>query len=126
MMTPSTDTRHGRTVEAMSDIDVAKASFDAYQRQDADAMLRILADDYTFTSPQDDGVDRDAFMERCFPTADRFATNQVLELVSTPSGVLYVYEYELADGGRFRNVELIRVQGEQIVETQVFFGGRIG
>ena len=125
MMTPSTDTRHGRSVEAMSDIDVAKASFDAYQRQDADAMLRILADDYRFTSPQDDAIDRDAFMERCFPTADRFATNQVLELVSTPSGVLYVYEYELADGGRFRNVELIRVQGEQIVETQVFFGGRI-
>ena len=89
-------------------------------------MLRILADDYRFTSPQDDAIDRDAFMERCFPTADRFATNQVLELVSTPSGVLYVYEYELADGGRFRNVELIRVQGEQIVETQVFFGGRIG
>ena len=125
MMTLSTDTRHGRSVEAMSDIDVAKASFDAYQRQDADAMLRILADDYRFTSPQDDGIDRDAFTERCFPTADRFATNQVLELVSTPSGVLYVYEYELADGGRFRNVELIRVQGEQIVETQVFFGGRI-
>ena len=125
MMTLSTDTRHGRSVEAMSDIDVAKASFDAYQRQDANAMLRILADDYKFTSPQDDGIDRDAFMERCFRTADRFATNQVLELVSTPSGVLYVYEYELADGGRFRNVELIRVQGEQIVETQVFFGGRV-
>ena len=88
-------------------------------------MLRLLAADYRFTSPQDDHIDRNAFMERCFPTADRFATNTVLELVSTPSGVLYVYEYELTDGGRYRNVELIRVQGEQIAETQVFFGGQV-
>ncbi|TBN58396.1 nuclear transport factor 2 family protein [Glaciihabitans arcticus] len=110
----------------MSDIDVAKASFDAYRRQDADAMLRVLSPDYRFTSPQDDHIDRDAFMERCFPTADRFSTSTVLELVSTPTGVLYVYEYELTDGGRYRNVELIRVEGDQLVETQVFFGGQVG
>jgi len=40
--------------------------------------------------------------------------------------VLSLYEYELKDGSRFRNVELTRVRGDLIVEVQVYFGGRVG
>jgi hypothetical protein len=37
-------------------------------------MVRLLADDYVFTSPQDDHIATAAFMASCFPTAERFAT----------------------------------------------------
>jgi ketosteroid isomerase-like protein len=111
----------------MTDIDTVRASFDAYRSQDAAAAHLLLSPDFRFTSPQDDHLDRDEWMERCFPTADRFSSQELLEVVSTPHGVIVVYEYELADGGgRFRNAELIRVEHDLIVETQVFFGGGVG
>ena len=36
-----------------------------------------------------------------------------------------MYEYELATGERYRNIEFSTVRGGQLTETQVFFGGRL-
>ncbi len=110
----------------MSKMDTVRAVFDAYREQDRDTMDRLLADGFVFTSPQDDHIDKATFFERCFPTADRFASQELLYVV--PAGgddVFAMYEYELKDSGdRHRNVELLTVRNEQVTETQVFFGGR--
>ncbi len=108
----------------MSDTDIVRASFDTYIAQDRAAAERLLAEDFVFTSPQDDHIDRTAYLERCFPTADRFASQEILQLVSAgAAGVFVLYEYELTTGGRHRNAEFITVRDGQLVETQVFFGG---
>lgn len=110
----------------MSDIDTVRAVFDAYLAQDRAAAQRLIADDFMFTSPQDDHIDRATYFERCFPTADRVNTQTILELVGTGGGSVFVlYEYELKNGERFRNTEFITVRDDQLVETQVFFGGRV-
>jgi ketosteroid isomerase-like protein len=114
----------------MANTEVVRAAFDAYRAQDRDAIERLLADDYTFTSPQDDHIDRAAYLDRCFPTADRFVSQQILELVDTredgagnDDGVFLLYEYELTTGERYRNAEFSTIRDGQLVETQVFFGG---
>jgi ketosteroid isomerase-like protein len=110
----------------MSNADTVRAVFDAYLEQDRDAMDRLLTDGFVFTSPQDDHIDKAAFFERCFPTADRLVTQEILYVV--PAGddaVFAMYEYELKSGERHRNVELLTVRDGQVVETQVFFGGRV-
>jgi len=105
---------------------VVRAMFDAYRTQDASACVRLLADDFVFTSPQDDHLDRDTFLERCFPTADRFVRQDLVHVTpASGTDVFVLYEYELRDGGRFRNTELITVRDGRIVETQVFFGGAV-
>jgi ketosteroid isomerase-like protein len=110
----------------MSSSDIVRASFDAYLAQDRDTADRLLADDFVFTSPQDDHIDKAAFLERCFPTADRFNSQEILELVSAgPDNVFILYEYELKTGDRHRNTEFISVREGQLIETQVFFGGRV-
>lgn len=109
----------------MSSAIVVRALFDAYRAQDKDAAQRLIADDFVFTSPQDDHIDRTAYLERCFPTADRFTYQEILELADTPGGAFVLYEYELTTGERFRNAEFITVRGGQAVEVQVFFGGRV-
>jgi ketosteroid isomerase-like protein len=106
--------------------EVVRASFDAYRTQDHDAADRLMADELTFTSPQDDHIDRRAYFERCFPTADRLVFQEVLELVEAgDDGVFILYEYELKTGERHRNSEFITVRDGRIVEIQVFFGGRV-
>ena len=98
--------------------------FEAYLRQDRAAAEDLVADDFVFTSPQDDHIDRGAYFERCFPTTDRLRRQDLLHV--TPAGdsdVFVMYEYELLDGSVHRNVELITVIDGKVREVQVFFGG---
>ncbi|HEX8918343.1 MAG TPA: nuclear transport factor 2 family protein [Chloroflexota bacterium] len=110
----------------MSNTDIVRASFNAYRAQDRDTAERLLADDFSFTSPQDDHIDKEAFMQRCFPTASRMTSQEILELVSAGAdGVFLLYEYELESGERYRNTEYTTVCDGRIEEIQVFFGGRV-
>lgn len=110
----------------MSNADVVRASFRAYRSQDLQTAERLLADDFVFTSPQDDHISKAEFLERCFPTADRFRSQQILELAEAgDDGVFIMYGYELSSGERYRNTEFITVRDGQLTETQVFFGGRV-
>ena len=110
----------------MSSTDVVRAAFEAYLAQDRPAMERLLAGDFVFTSPQDDHIGKSEFLQRCFPTAGRFKSQEIKELTGTgDDGVFLMYEYELTTGERYRNAELSTVRNGQIAATEVFFGGRV-
>jgi ketosteroid isomerase-like protein len=110
----------------MSNTEIVRASFDAYLAQDRDTAERLIAEDLVFTSPLDDHIDKTAYLERCFPTADRLISQEILELVGAgEDGVFILYEYELRTGERHRNTEFITLRGGQLVEIQVFFGGQV-
>ncbi|SHI14089.1 nuclear transport factor 2 family protein [Streptomyces sp. 3214.6] len=106
--------------------DVVEAAFRHYRAQDRDAALPLYADDFTFTSPYDDHIDKAAFFERCFPTADRMTEQRLLRVTPADAELVFAYyEYVLATGARHRNVEAITVRDGLIREVQVFFGGQV-
>lgn len=110
----------------MTPEEVVRANVEAYLRQDRAACEALLSDDLTFTSPQDDHIDKTAFLERCFPTADRVSRQELLHVVRADEhDVFIMYEYDLKVGGTHRNTELITVVDDKIVEIQVFFGGQV-
>lgn len=116
----------------MAGEETVRALFDAYRRGDLAGAKSLLAADFVFTSPQDDHIDRSTFLARCFPTADRFVSQDLRIVHDLPGtseldqrSVLVVYDYELRGGERYRNTELSTVRGGQLIETQVFFGGRL-
>src|SRR6478752_7756898 len=112
----------------MDPVDVVRACFVAFRAQDRAAAEALLAPGFVFTSPQDDHIDRAAYFERCFPTADRFTDFELLHVVQGEDDehVVTVYEYELENGERYRNGELQTVRDGDITEVEVFFGGRVG
>ncbi|MGW7253602.1 nuclear transport factor 2 family protein [Streptomyces sp. NPDC054834] len=105
---------------------IVEAAFRYYLSQDREAAFPLYADDFAFTSPQDDHIGKAAFFERCFPTADRVREQRLLHV--TPASeelVLVYYEYELTTGDRHRNMEAITVRDGLIRDVQVFFGGKV-
>jgi ketosteroid isomerase-like protein len=110
----------------MANTDVVRASFQAYITQDRAAMERLMAEDYAFTSPQDDHISKAEFLEKCFPTMGRVVSQEIVQLVPAgDDGVFIMYEYQLKTGGRHRNVEFSTIRTGQLAETQVFFGGSV-
>ncbi|MFB6438642.1 nuclear transport factor 2 family protein [Streptomyces sp. NPDC056411] len=109
----------------MSNVDTVRAAFAAYLGQDRAAMDRLLADDFVFTSPQDDHIGKGTFLEVCFPTAGRVRHQEILEAVALDAHRVHLrYEYELTTGERHRNVEVQTVRDGRISEVEVYFGGR--
>jgi ketosteroid isomerase-like protein len=105
--------------------EVVRAMMQAYLDQDLVTAERLLDDRLTFTSPQDEHIDKAAFLQRCFPTADRTVSQEVLQCVDGEGDqVFLLYEYVLKTGERHRNVEVQTVRDGRIQEIQVFFGGR--
>jgi hypothetical protein len=63
-------------------------------------------------------------MERCFPTAERFARQEIRQISEVSPGLVVLrYVYQLQDGTTHSNVELITVRGGRITEIRVYFGG---
>jgi len=106
--------------------DIVRAMFESYLKQDRQAADALLSEQFSFTSPQDDHIDKATFFGRCFPTADRLVSQELVYVTPTDGDDVFVmYDYILKTGERHRNVELLTVRDGRIIETQVFFGGAV-
>ena len=102
--------------------DVVRDCFAAYRSKDRDLIESVLAPDFTFTSPYDDAIDRDAYFRRCWANADRIREH-VLERVDDVGDEIVVrYLCRTAEGKEFRNVETFVVTDGLITSVNVYFG----
>jgi predicted enzyme related to lactoylglutathione lyase/ketosteroid isomerase-like protein len=101
---------------------IARAAYDAYVSKDRAAMEALIADDFHFTSPLDNRLDRAAYFARCWPNSKTTQGFEFIHLVRDGERVLVTYEARSAGGRRFRNTEIVTVRGLQIVEVEVYFG----
>jgi ketosteroid isomerase-like protein len=106
--------------------EVARAMFAAYRAQDLAAASALLAEGFEFTSPQDDHIDKDAWLERCFPTVEHFTDFEMLEVVDAgPETVFVRYRYTLSDGSSYTNMEALVIRDDRVAVVTVHFGGAL-
>src|ERR1700704_3599855 len=63
--------------------EVVRRNFAAYREGDRATAEGLVAEDFVFTSPQDDHIDRAAFFEQCFPTSERFISQELKRVAPT-------------------------------------------
>ncbi len=101
--------------------DLVRTCFAAFLAQDRKTLEEGLSDDFTFTSPRDDHINKATFFERCFPGSMHFHTHQIEKLFVQGNEAFVRYQAELKDGITFRNTEYIRIEGNKIREVEVYF-----
>ncbi|WP_119275166.1 nuclear transport factor 2 family protein [Taklimakanibacter deserti] len=102
---------------------LVKASYAAYVAKDRAALERILADDFHFTSPLDNRLDRKTYFARCWPNSEKIRDFEFVNLVSLDGAQVFVtYIATNADGQRFRNTEIMTLRGDKIANVEVYFG----
>ena len=108
------------TDDALSD--VVRAYFGAYESENRDAAELLLADGFTFTSPNDDAIDRATYFERCWPQGDAARDQTIEKIVVEGDKAFVTYNCATGDGKSFRNTEFFTFAGEQIASVDVYFG----
>jgi SnoaL-like protein len=104
---------------------VVRAAYEAYVTKDRAAIERLIADDFHFTSPLDNRIDRETYFARCWPNSDWIKGFDYINLVPDGKRVFVTYEGHSTKGNRFRNTEILSVDNGQIVEVEVYFGWSI-
>jgi ketosteroid isomerase-like protein len=102
--------------------EIARSSYLAYAESNRKKLETILADDFVFWSPRDDGLDRVTYFERCWPNHETTESFEFLRLFERGDEVFVTYRLTKADGGRFRNTEVLTFKGDKITRAEVYFG----
>jgi ketosteroid isomerase-like protein len=102
---------------------VVRAVFAAWQTGDRRALEDLLADDFRFFSPADDGMDRTQYFETCWPHHGELTGHDLVHVGVVEPGVIAVtYESGRRDGARFRNTEVFTIRDGRVAAVEVFFG----
>jgi ketosteroid isomerase-like protein len=104
---------------------IARASYQAYVDKDRAAIEALIADDFRFTSPLDNHIDRKTYFARCWPNSATLAGFDFIHLVPHGDRVFVTYEGRSTSGRQFRNTEILTVRHGQIAEAEVYFGWTI-
>ena len=101
---------------------IAKACLRAYVDKDRPAIEALIADDFHFTSPLDNRIDRATYFRRCWPNSEWIAGFDFIDVVTDGDRVFVTYAARKTDGGQFRNTEVLAIRDHQIVDVEVYFG----
>jgi len=108
--------------------ELAKGYYRAYERYDRAFMEANLAADFTFTSPFDDHIDRDAYFRRCWPKEPLHQKFDFVTVMQQGERVFVAYDAIMRmpnathPGARFRNAELMTFEKGKLKSVEVFFG----
>jgi ketosteroid isomerase-like protein len=101
---------------------IIRALFAAYLANDRKAVEDALTEDFRFTSPYDDRIDKKTYFERCWRDTGWIERHQ-LEKIFVESDEAFVTYKCLARGGKsFRNTEFFAFEGDKIKRIDVYFG----
>jgi ketosteroid isomerase-like protein len=103
-------------------LQLARSSYAAYESGDRGVLEELLAEDFTFYSPPDPGIDRAVYFERCWPNHENLASFDFVRLVEQGDEVIVTYEAQRTDGSRFRNTEVLTFDGGKLAKAEVYFG----
>jgi ketosteroid isomerase-like protein len=103
-------------------LDIARACLQAYVDNDRSAVEALLDDNFHFTSPIDNGLDRATYLRVCWPNST--AVTHIDNIYEAGDGdrAFIVYEAHTSTGKSFRNSEVYTVRGGKLLATEVYFG----
>ena len=105
--------------------EIVQACFKSYVEKDRATIERLISDDFHFTSPLDNRIDRKTYFERCWPNSQSMAAVDFISVVVNGDIVFVTYETRMDDSKRFRNTEVFTVKGGKITNVEVYFGWSI-
>ena len=103
-------------------IAIVRQCYQAYADSDRAVAEAVIADDFHFTSPLDNRIDRATYFARCWPNNEWITGYEFVRLIRDGDQVVVTYIGQSSRGKPFRNTEVLTVRDGKIVEVEVYFG----
>ena len=105
-----------------SKTEIIRQLFAAYLSNDRKAVEAAFTDDFRFTSPYDDEIDKATYFERCWRGADWIELQSLETIMVEGEAAFVTYRCVAKDGKSFRNTEFFTFAGDRIRRIDVYFG----
>jgi ketosteroid isomerase-like protein len=102
--------------------DIVRRVYAAWPAGDRDALEALLADEFRFTSPYDDALDRATFFARCWPHHVEMLDVTIKKLVVADDSAYVTYVLRTKNDRVIENTELLRLSGGKVASVDVYFG----
>jgi ketosteroid isomerase-like protein len=99
-----------------------RAIFAAYMTNDRKVVEDALADDFRFTSPYDDQIDKATYFERCWKDSDWIERHELEKIFVEGDEAFVTYKCMARGGKSFRNTEFFAFAADKIRRIDVYFG----
>jgi ketosteroid isomerase-like protein len=102
--------------------EIIRGLFAAYIANDRQAVEDIFPDDFRFTSPYDDEIDKRTYFARCWRNSDWIERHELEKVVIDGDEAIVTYRCVAKGGKSFRNTEFFSFEGDRIKRIDVYFG----
>lgn len=103
-------------------LSIAKAALQAYVDKDRELIESLIDEQFHFTSPLDNAIDRQTYFARCWPNSETMSAAEVVLGTETGDTAFLTYEASTTTGKRFRNTEVHTVRDGKLISVEVYFG----
>jgi len=105
-----------------SKAEMIRAIFAAYMSNDRGVVEDALTDDFRFTSPYDDEIDKATYFERCWRNSDWIERHELEKIFVDGNEAFVTYRCVAKGGKNFRNTEFFTFEGGRVKRIDVYFG----
>lgn len=99
-----------------------RTAYEAYANDDRDALESVIAEEFSFTSPYDNAIDREEYFRRCWPNHKTTASMAIERVFIDGDGAYVTYVTTNTSGRSSRNTEYLTFRGSKIASVEVYFG----
>lgn len=102
--------------------ELIRKCFQAYESKTREVIEEILSDDFVFSSPYDNFINKEEYFKRCWPHSADMKTITVEKIFAEGNEAFVRYECVMNDGKSFRNTEFFTAENGKIKSVDVYFG----
>ena len=102
--------------------EIIRALFAAYLANDRKTVEDALTEDFRFTSPFDDEINKAIYFERCWRDSGWIERHELEKIFVEGDEAFVTYKCLAGSGKQFRNTEFFRFEGDKIKRIDVYFG----
>ena len=102
--------------------EIIRAVFAAYMANDRKAVEDAFADDFRFTSPYDDEIDKATYFARCWRNTGWIERHELERILVEGDEAFVTYKCVAKGGKHFRNTEFFSFAADKVKRIDVYFG----
>src|SRR6516162_121398 len=126
MVIPKIGSAHAATGLSQQNEQLVRKFYAAWESKDWHALDILLADDFTFTSPNDDdNIRKGVYKTRCWDSNVNLIEHFDLQhIVGSGNDAFVMYVVHIKDGKTLENIEHLQMRGGKVEAVRCYFGGK--